>query len=57
MQLEFNAKRVAVLTVLTLLPVTAFAAAAVTGADGGFSGSLCEAFASLFSCSGGCPQP
>ena len=57
MQIEFNAKRVAVLTVLTLLPVTAFAAAAATGVDGGLSGSLCDAFASFFTCSGGCPQP
>lgn len=57
LNVEFNAKRVAILTALTLLPVTAFAAAAVTGADGGFSGSLCDAFAAMFSCSGGGPQP
>ncbi len=54
---RFDAKRIAILTALTLLPVTAFAAAAATGVDGGFSGSLCEAFASMFSCSGGCPHP
>lgn len=50
--MDFNYKRVAVLAALTLLPVTAFAAAAASGADGGFCSSL---LASMFSCSSGCP--
>ncbi|MCB9678312.1 MAG: hypothetical protein H6737_24635 [Alphaproteobacteria bacterium] len=53
--MQFNAKRVAALTLLMLLPVSAFAAAAATGADGGFCASL---LSGLFDCSssGGCPH-
>ena len=52
--MKFDYKRIALLTVLTLLPVTAFAAAAASGADGGFCANL---LASVFSCSsGGCPN-
>jgi hypothetical protein len=50
--MQFNVKRVAVLTGLALLPVSAFAAAAASGMDGGFCSSL---IASIFSCSAGCP--
>lgn len=47
-----NFKRVAVLTGLFLLPVSAFAAAAATGADGGLCASIVGSF---FGCGGGCP--
>lgn len=47
-----NVKRVAILTALTLTPVAAFAAAAATGADGGFCASLCSW---IFACGSTCP--
>jgi len=54
MPVQFNYKRVAFLAALTLLPVTAFAAAAATGVDGGLCASFLDG---LFNCSaGGCPN-
>ena len=53
--MNIDYKRVAFLTVLTLVPVTAFAAVAATvdAGDGGFCASLMD----MFSCSGGgCPN-
>ncbi|MCB9671602.1 MAG: hypothetical protein H6736_14925 [Alphaproteobacteria bacterium] len=50
--MQFDYKRVAVLTVLALLPVSALAAAAAAGADGGFCADL---FGAWFGGCGGCP--
>ncbi|MEZ4317175.1 MAG: hypothetical protein R3F61_06715 [Myxococcota bacterium] len=53
--MKLEPKRIAIVAALVLLPVTAFAAAAASGADGGFCANL---LGSLFSCSsGGCPHP
>ena len=49
--MNFNVKRIAILSVLTLIPAVALAAAAATGADGG----LCASLMGMFDCSGGCP--
>ena len=48
-----RAKRIAILTALTLIPVAALAAAAVSPES---SGHLYDAFIGMFSCSGGCPN-
>lgn len=47
-----NWKRVAILSALTFVPAAAFAAAAVTGVDGGMAASLLD----FLTCSGGCPN-
>ncbi|MCB9676243.1 MAG: hypothetical protein H6737_14065 [Alphaproteobacteria bacterium] len=47
MQPKISPKRVAILAALTLLPVSAFAAA--TGTDGGLFAALCSSL-----CGGGC---
>ena len=49
-----RAKRIAILTALTMIPVVALAAAAAAPESG--AGELLNSFFGLFSCSGGCPN-
>ncbi len=50
--MQFDFKRVAILTALALLPVSALAAAAANGADGGLCASIMGTF---FGGCSGCP--